>query len=335
MKFKYLILFFQLLLFFQPAFCQKKDKTVNEDEALQKSSKETPTNLAVSKFQINDIKTRGVIVRLKTNKDRINAYLKAGNIKVADKMKKEATENNLMLMDAFVSHWTYCPVYFMESQHTLKLLQEDSLVAKTFDLERDTIIYMNHDSVYIIDYGVLLENGPATDNTNFKDVNKTEQSNNPVSDGCLVVKDGRSMQLQFPFPYFTKVSLVNLGGFSNHNSIKDVAFTIKENLDLLRLMLINKRSKEQSDTVIRLLAMSFNYLESFHNQNKFQKSVLRLNNKFIAYFCKRLDKDRNILCNDDPFYWWQRNPNIQYLQALPMLEAGLKINAYQDAKFTK
>ena len=143
------------------------------------------------------------------------------------------------------------------------------------------------------------------------------------------------MQLQFPFPYFTKVSLINLSALGKPNGVQGNAFTKKDNNDLLRLIALNKRTKEQSDSVIKLLAASIDYMVSYHNQNKFQKSVLRLNNKFIAYFCKRLDKDRNILCNEDPFYWWQRNANIQYLQALPMLEAGLKINAYQDAKFTK
>jgi hypothetical protein len=332
MQLKHLVVLVAILIISQPVFCQKGPKTADEDATIEKHAKTTPSNLQLAKFEINDVKKRGIIIRLKTNKDRIAAYRKSGNAKVADKMEQDAMQTNYELMDAFVTHWTYCPVYFMESQYTSTLMQHDTLIAKTYDLERDTAIYMNRDSFYLADYGTLMENEPPSENTNIKDLNKTEESNNPVSEGCLVVKDSRLMQLQYPFPYFTKVSLINMGGYSNSNGLITNSF---QELELLRLSRLGARTREQNDSVNKLLTQAFNYIIKFHFQDKYQKSAARLNNKFIEYYCKRLDKDRDILCNDDPYYWWQRNPNILYMAALPKLERRLKINTYQDAQFTR
>lgn len=335
MNLRFLLLVFVMSVLCEDAICQK-----DPDTELTGKAQATPSNLSLAKFQINDVKTRGIIVRLKTNKDRIAAYKKAGNVKVATKMEEEARETNLLLMDAFVCHWTYCPVYFMESQNTLTLLQKDTLIAKTYDLLSDTAIYMNHDSVYFIDYGVLMANEPPSDNTKFKDLNKTEESNNPVSEGCLVVKDGRSKQLQYPFPYFTKLSLINIGSKGHENisdlvdiSAKDLFYNRR--LELMKMGIKGQRPRDIQDSVNRTFAISFNYIIKYHSQNKYEKSVARLNYKFIEYFCKRLDKDKDILCNDDPYYWWQRNPNIPYLIAIPQLEVQLKLNTFEDPKFTK
>jgi hypothetical protein len=334
MPIKYFILLLTLLIW-DIGVCQKKSNSKDEDASLEKHAKETPSNLAFAKFEINDIKKRGIIIQLKTNKDRIAAYRKAGNIKVADQMERNARETNYSLMDAFICHWTYCPVYFMESQHTIKLLREDTLIAKTYDLERDTAIYMNADSFYLIDYGTLMENEPPGENTDFKDLNKTEQSDNPVSDGCLVVKNNKLKQLQYPFPYFTKVSLINMNGFSNSNGVNIIIFSLIQETQLMRLSRRSNRTREQNDTITNLFTASFNYIIQYHSQNKYEKSAMRLNNKFIDYYCKRLDKDRDILCNDDPYYWWQKNPNIPYIAALPKLERELKINTYEEPTFTK
>ena len=136
MKFRYLLILFLLLLVSESGICQVKEKDPDAD--LMGKVQATPSNLEFAKFEINDIKRRGIIIRLKTNKDRIAAYKKAGNTKVAMKMEQEAKETNLQLMDAFISHWTYCPVYFMESQNTNTLLLHDSLIAKSYDLKKDT-----------------------------------------------------------------------------------------------------------------------------------------------------------------------------------------------------
>jgi hypothetical protein len=356
MRFRYLILLISLLLVSQNAFCQKGDAS--------------PTNLDMAKFLINNIRTQGIIVRLRTNKDRIAAYRKAGNIKVASKMEEKANATNLILMYAFLTQWSYCPIYFMESQYTSLLINKDTLIAKTFDLKRDTAIYLSKDSFYIIDYGVLMEN-EVEDNSNFKDINKTEESNNPSSYDNLVVKDHNQKQFQAPMPYFAKVFFPEL-------TSTDYIEPISLNPDMTDSLLIYLQLYPSFTALIKSPYKGFvsKYLDSVfthidyvnkniggsHKVNKklgfgemdsnggygahgtgggggagnpFQKAVKRLNKSFIDYYCKRLDKDRNLLSRDDVEYWWQRNPNIRYFPYLHDLEVELKAAMETSPKNTK
>lgn len=364
---------FLLLLVSETGICQKVAKEKDETPVILDDAKTNPTNLAMAKFQINDIKTRGIIVRLKTNKDRISAYRRVGNTKVANGMEEKAKATNLILMYAFLTEWTYCPVFFMESQNTAKLMQSDTLIAKAFDLKHDTAIYMNHDSFYIVDFGALMENEVA-DNSKFKDFNKTEESNNPISDECLVVKNHEQKQLQQPMPLFTKVWIPELTSTDNiepikladglndsinlylnqYNSITDLlrssvkAFAIRY-LDSIytHVIYVNKNIGRTNKVNKKL---SFGELDSHGpigtspgmsggggdgSGNPFQKAVRKLDKAFITYYCKRLDKDKNILCRDDIEYWWQRNPNIRYFPYLQYLETELKGSLDSGAKFTK
>ena len=324
MRFRHLIIFIVFILFVQNGFCQKKDKS--KDAELEVNANVTPTNLALAKFEINEIKKKGIIVRLKTNKDRIAAYRRSGNAKVADNMEQEAIETNRFLMNAFVAQWTYCPVYFMESQHSSSLILHDSLIVKTSDLERDTVLYMNRDSFFLIDYGILMANEPQSENTTYKDINKTQESSTPASDECLVVKDSRSRQLQYPFPFFTKLALLNLDKAVSQDGYTPEKFNYSIS-KLIALMSLGEKTKEQKDTINQLLTDTYYSVQKNNTHNKFQKSVSRLNKRFIAYYCLRLDKDKNILCNDDPYYWWQRNPNIRYQISLTKLESQLVDNS--------
>jgi hypothetical protein len=291
------------------------------------ASNASPGNAVKAEFEINDVKNRGIIVRLKTNKDRIDQYRKAGYKKVADELEQESKMLNLRLEMAFITRWTYCPVYFMESQNTRSLMLNDSLVMKTADLERDTVIYMNKDSFYLIDFGVLL--GNQVEPTGKY---RSEQTGSPASDQCLVVKDHDLMQVQYPFPYFTKVLAIDIDngpqmkGFNEGARFDYSSFGRHARADMTR---------EERDTLNRFLDASYDYIETYHSKNKFQKSVMRLNARFIDYYCKRLDKDKGVILNDDPIYWWHRNPNIPYLQALSRIEEQLKSYTAKDQKFTR
>src|SRR4051812_29997843 len=168
-------------------------KAVADTSIAAEDAKASPTNLAKARFQINDLKSRGIIVRLKTNKDRIEAYRREGYKKVADKLEENARYVNLRLVYAFVTKWTYSRVYFMESQYTKTLLLHDTLMAKTYDLQRDTAIYINRDSFYIVDFGDLM--GSQLQNGEF---NHKEESSTPVDNEALVIKDHQQNQLQPP-----------------------------------------------------------------------------------------------------------------------------------------
>ena len=364
MRFSHLLLLFSLLLCCESGFGQKKDTTAHSPIA--EDAKVPPSSLNLARFQINDLKKRGIIVRLKTNKDRIAAYRNSGNSKVADKLETKSNATNLLLMYAFVTRWTYSPVYFMESQHTLKLMQKDTLIAKTYDLLRDTCIYMNHDSFYIVDYGDLM--GSEIDGNH--PLQAAHQSNTPMQGVFIVVKDHNQEQLQSPMPYEAKVWLEE---FTNTDKIDlinlpqtmtdSVSSLIKTGTDVTQLIKsegkailsqyldsvywhITTESKKSNDVFV---TPNKNISESAYapsgvggiasiilqTGNPFQRSVSRLNNSFIAYYCKRLDKDRNIIYTDEIRYWWQRNPNIPYLLYLRQLETRLKESLDKKPSLTK
>jgi hypothetical protein len=317
----------------QSSFSQKKADVLEPAE----NANTSPTNLAMAKYQINDIKSRGVIVRIKTNKDKIEAYRKAGNTKVANQIADKAEVNQLLLEMAFISKWTYCPVYFMESQHTLKLMKQDTLIAKTYDLLRDTAIYCPHDSFYMIDFGDLMANEPVSDNITYKNIHRTEQSSSQVGTDYLVVKDAAQQQLQSPFPYYSRIILAELAGYKYITPIE-----IPQDLaDQISVMLkkypgaTEILKSDDKQVYNKYLSLIFNHIDAPGSNNAYQKAVARLNKRFITYYCSRLDKDKNILCNDDPYYWWQRNPNIRYIAALRGIESRLTRDSDKEEKFIK
>ena len=361
MRIKYFIVIIQLVLFWNSGICQKSaDK--DDHETVKDDSKYSPGNLDLSRFQINDVKTRGVIVRLKTNKDRIAAYRKVGNTKVADRMEKRAQTLNLNLIYAFITEWTYSPVYFMESQNTSKLLRDDTLIAKTFDLKRDTAIYMNHDSFYIVDFGEELMQNERDGDHPIKYTNVS--TTNPVNGEYWVVKDHNQKQLQPPMPCNAKVWLEEFTNIKKINSIEipeylndsmKVYFDRYKTTHELLKSVDNVNAKKFMDSVYyhitfesRQVSMGSGFLTPsiigfgiagftlvLVKGNPLQNGVKRLNKSFIAYYCKRLDKDRNILCPDDLYYWWQRNPNLPYLPYLRDIEVELKFSTNTDVEFIK
>jgi hypothetical protein len=359
MRFKYLIILFLSLFICQSAISQKKDASKDDGSKKIDDSKVNPTRLNISRFQINDLKSRGIIVRLKTNKDRIAAYRKSGNTKVADKLETKSTAINQLLLYAFITEWSYSPLYFMESEHTLKLMTTDTLIAKTFDLQRDTAIYMAHDSFYIVDFGDLLD---VDAENNPKSV--AEPSTNPVPGSFLVVKDNQQEQLQPPMPYEAKVWLEE---FTSTDKINPVTFE-KPLLDSIQDFLRSNNSitdllrSPAKATIQRFLFNVYMHVDDEKNKvsssaanpqgplnegapaaagalvmpaNPFMISVKHLNTYFIEYYCKRLDKDKNLLSSDDRIYWWMRNPNIRYLPYLHDLEVELKESLGKAPNLTK
>ena len=357
MRFRYFILLFQLVLFCQAGICQKKEKAATRWET---GNDDNPNNLNVSRFQINDIKTRGIIVRLKTDKDRIAAYRNAGNTKVANKLE-EKTKTAIKVMEyAYITNWSYSPVYFMESQNTATLMQKDTLIAKTYDLKRDTSIYMNHDSVYFVDYSQLIE----SDYEGAKASNPSNGSGAAESGWFMVVKDHELNQLQNPMPYKAKLwgdgfmatdkllpieidkdmqdsISVYLSQYPDMNSILHSPakkLTLKYLARIFEHVNIAETvDSSQASASVARKKLSLN--EEYTTTKKvwgdpYTQAALRLNKHFIAYYCKRLDKDKNLLSSDDLLYWWQKNPNIRYLPSIHNLEVELKQLLDINQKFT-
>lgn len=308
------------------AFCQKDD------------AKTSASDMARARFQINDIHSRGIIVRLRTDLDRLKALRQQGYKETADALEQSNHMTNMFLCYAFITRWSFAPVYFMESQHSSQLLR-DSLVALTWDLQRDTVIHVRHDSLYVVDYGQLLDNVPGTGST-------TLSGNTPLAGSYLVTKGSDMEQLTDPLPFSAKV-------WGDRQVSTDILLPVAIPDDLTDSINYCLRSYSTTKEMIRsdyknALAR---YLMTIYDHitvgvmlpgrqkpkawtNPYSDAVERFNDHFIEYYCKRLDKDKNIVSSDSPIYWWLRNPNIRYLPYLRALELRLKESLDTRVKFT-
>lgn len=330
MKIRYCILFVLAIIVSQTVLAQVKAFAAYEVSPEDTIS--TPGLRDLAFFQINDIKRRGIIVRLKTNKEKIAAYRREGYKKIADDLEQKTAITNMMLYYGFITRWSFGPLYFMESQHTASLAH-DSLIAKTWDLQRDTFIHVDHDTLYIVDYGVVMDQaGP-------------EEGTTPLAGSYLVIKDQDQKQLHYPIPFSAKVwgdrftPTDNLQPFDPSQGLTD---SINRYLNTYSTITDMLRS-DGKNTIARYLNMVFLHA-SIESSSKakgqdqiwggpYTQAAMRFNDHFIEYYCKRLLKEKQIQGNENPIYWWQRNPNIRYLPYLRDLELRLKKSLDSKEKF--
>ncbi len=302
------------------------------------TKKSIETDLSHARFQIKDIHSRGIIVRLRTDKERIKTMRTQGYHKAADELEQRLRSTNLQLCYAFITKWTFGPVYFMESQHTAQL-QRDSLVALTWDLRRDTVIAIPHDSLYIVDYGTLLENTPGEDRT-------ADQSNTPLAGSYLVTLGSNMQQLTAPLPFSAKVwgdRMVATDLLVPATMPAELTDSIVQGLSKYPIVdsLIHKEYKNAMARYMLAMYDHINYGSAGGGNkdikayiNPFTDAAERFCEHYIQYYCKRMDKDQGVIYSQSPIYWWLRNPNIRYLLYLRDLEQRLKDSLDTREKFT-
>ncbi|MBS1623819.1 MAG: hypothetical protein JST83_07360 [Bacteroidetes bacterium] len=300
--------------------------------------KVSPSDLARARFQINDIRTRGIIVRLHTDLERLRALRSQGYTTTADQVEARNHVVNMFLCYAFITRYSFAPVYFMESQHTSQLMR-DSLVALTWDLQRDTVIHMAHDTFYLVDYGQMLDNIPGKGNT-------TLSGNTPLAGTYLVTKGSDLQQLQDPLPFAAKVwgdqemSTDILQPISIPSDLADSISACLHTFATSREMI----RSDYKNALARYLMLIYDHVRIGIIPAGRQKprpwstaiseAADRYNEHFIEYYCKRLNKDKNIVSSESPIYWWLRNPNIRYLPYLRDLELRLKETLDTRERFT-
>lgn len=296
------------------------------------------SDVARAHFQINDIHSRGIIVRLHTDLDRLRALRSQGYQQTADELERRDHLTNMLLCYAFITRWSFAPVYFMESQHTVQL-RRDSLVALTWDLQRDTVIHLSHDTFYLVDYGQLLDNVPGQGNT-------TLSGNAPLAGSYLVTKGSDLQQLADPLPFAAKV-------WGDREMATDILLPVAIPADLqdsiARCLSAYSATKDMirspyKNALARYLMIIYEHVtigiippgrqKPRPWTNALTDAADRFSQHFIDYYCKRLDKDKNLISSDNPVYWWLRNPNIRYLPYLRDLELRLKQSLDTREKFT-
>jgi hypothetical protein len=165
-----------------------------------------PNNRELAMEEIKSLKKGALIVRLKTSDKSVDAYRKAGQEELAQKITEQREAENLKLVEAFKYYFKFCKVYFIYARNTDELLKRKPGIFLNEKLRPDTSIRLTENYFLIAEYGSYTQN-ERTDDFHYSGVYKTEPSNSTASTSALVILDTSLNQLQEPFPFYEPVYL--------------------------------------------------------------------------------------------------------------------------------
>lgn len=174
-----------------------KDDYKNKDqfEKFQKRRK------VIGAWQVNELKTGALIVKLKTNNKLVEELIRSGKKDLADEKKLETYFINKHIMQAFKDHFDFCKVYFVYSYSGDSLMKGvrkgiflDSTLAvnPSIELTEKYFLVAERDYVYNSSIGFVPE-----DSARYV----KEQGNPSGEQAAAVIKNKYGHQLKKPFPY--------------------------------------------------------------------------------------------------------------------------------------
>jgi len=199
---------------------QLDKNTYNHDDYKDKKQFEKfmKKRKVISAWQINELKTGALVVKLKTNKNLIDELEKQGKKDLAEQKRLETYIINKNLMQAFRDNFDFCKVYFIYSSANDSLLNAvrkgiflDSTLKPNASIEMNEKYYLlaERDYVYNSSIGFVPEDSARS----------VRERGNPSGDQAeAVIKNKYGHQLKKPFPYVC--------GYGN-KSVFDLAF-VKE-----------------------------------------------------------------------------------------------------------
>ncbi len=203
---------FSILLFFiflgQIIFAQENNNQQNKDYKDQDQFKNFyKRRKIISAWQINQLKTGALVVRLKTNKNVIGALNSRGQIRQAQDKALETYVINKNTMRAYLNNYNFSKLYFILSSSSDSLLNgARSGIFLDTNLQVDPTIKMT-ETFYLIaerDYSYNSSIGfVPQDSANF-----VKERGNPVREMGAVIKNKYGHQLKAPFPYIIKDKVI-------------------------------------------------------------------------------------------------------------------------------
>jgi hypothetical protein len=154
----------------------------------------------VGAWQINQLRTGALVVRLKTNKILINALLKQGDIVSAREKQFEMKCININIMRAFRYNYDFSKVYFIYSSSSDSLLKgirnnifldSNLMIDPSIKMNEKFYLLAERDNAYNSSIGFVKE-----------DTAKNLKENGySIKEMAIVVKNKYGHQLKKPFPY--------------------------------------------------------------------------------------------------------------------------------------
>lgn len=167
----------------------------------------------LSAGQINQLKNGTLLVILKTRKNTIDAYRKAGKIKLADKLEEQQIFLNESIVGAFKENFNFCPVYFFLSDYARDIKNKNfkDVVFLDRNFEPDTNLKFMIKNFFIAEFGNIEQDtakyfdGYHAMNTNKKVEKKAKYHGGPnMGFRALIIMSDQLVQLARPFPYYIR-----------------------------------------------------------------------------------------------------------------------------------
>jgi len=194
------ILFLSSLLF-QTAVAQQEEdfkyKDYKDKDQFQKFFKR---RRLISAWQINQLKTGALIVRLKTNKKLIDALIAKGNPELANQKEIETFVMNKNIMMAYLKSYNFSKIYFINSQFSDSLLRGTRAgIFLDTNMQIDPNINMS-ESFYLLAERDFAYNS-SIGFVPLDSAEKVVECGNPGAEMSVVIKNKFGHQLKNPFPY--------------------------------------------------------------------------------------------------------------------------------------
>lgn len=196
---------------FQAGVSYALNHRVDKQPSYRKKKKLASSN------QIQQLKSGVMLVRLKTSANTINALQKAGKNDRANRVKQNQDTENKKIISAFKNHFDFCDLRFFYSHHTQNVQQKQfENIFLNDSLEVDPSIKMDTTLAFLLaEFGYIEQDTAklfshyayeSSENGSLEKATKYYSSSTEMDFYALRIMDENFVQLNRPFPYYTRIS---------------------------------------------------------------------------------------------------------------------------------
>lgn len=195
-----------MLMFLAGLYCSAQDR--NESVYRPNDYKDNSQfknfykrRFAISKWQINQLKSGALVVRLHNNRTLIESLKKMGKADLATQKEYEMLAVNKNIMLAFKKQYTFSALYFFYASASDSLLNgirkgifldTNLRIDPTIEMKESFYLLAEKDDVYNSSIGYVKEDTAR----------KVKETGNESKEAAIVIKNKYGHQLKDPFPFY-------------------------------------------------------------------------------------------------------------------------------------
>jgi len=278
-------LFAALLFSCSVAFSQVEEHDPTDYKDPKQFEKFSKRRVTIAAWQIKELKTGALVVRLKTNQKLIDALRAEGNTKLAEDKELEQYVINKNTMMAYRDYIRFCKVYFIYSNSSDSLLNNtksgifldtNMTINPAIKMTENFYMLAERDYAYNSSIGFVREDSVKT----------VRETGNPIKEMPIVIKNKYGHQAKGPFPYFVKEKS-SVGSFytvpvfvKNENGKRTVRYTVNKTY----LQDLKDASKKAKTIAANEGATNMVKIEKEMTYEKMAAAVDQLNTYFMQFY---------------------------------------------------